>query len=78
MWNTTNNTTNTSFNSPATGIIQKSNQHSYFLRMHQNSELSIEIFCEEPRHGKNKITVLQVLLTHESWFLVEIVQTSKL
>ena len=78
MWNTTNNSSTTVFNAPATGIIQKSNKDSYFLRMHQNSELAKEIFKEKPEHNRKQVTVLQVLLTHESWFLVEIVPTDKL
>jgi hypothetical protein len=78
MWNTTENNSSTIFNAPANGIVQKSNKDSYFLRMHQNSELAKEIFRERPKHNDIKVTVLQVLLTHESWFLVELVHTDKL
>lgn len=78
MWNTTNNNSSTIFNAPANGIVQKSNKASYFLRMHQNSELAKEIFRERPKHNHTEVTVLQVLLTHESWFLVELVNTDKL
>jgi len=78
MWNTTNNNSSTVLNTPATGIIQKSNKDSFFLRMHQESQLAKTIFTDVPKYNDVKVTVLQVLLTHESWFLVEIVPTNKL
>ena len=78
MWNTTNNNNRTEFNAPANGIVKKSNKNSYFLRMHQSSELAKEIFMERPKRGDTNVTVLQVLLTHESWFLVELVNADKL
>lgn len=78
MWNNTNNNSSTVFNVPANGIIQKSNKASYFLRMHQDSELAKQIFRERPEHNQAKVTVLQVLLTHENRFLVELVHTDKL
>lgn len=78
MWNTTENNSSTVFNAPATGIIQKSNKNSYFVRMHQNSELAKEIFNDKPIYRDKEIVVLQVLLTHEGWFLIELVSVDKM
>ncbi len=78
MWNTTNNTNKTEINSPATGIIQKSNPKSFFLRMQNQSELSKEIFSNNPVHNCTKVSVLQVLLMDKEWMLVELVAESEL
>lgn len=76
MFSTINN--NTSLNTPATGIVQKSNKHSYFIHMHQNSYLADKIFSEQPIHNEKKIAVLQVLLINKDNLLVEIVEIEKL
>lgn len=73
MLNSTNLSTKISFNQPATGIIQKSTAKSFFVRMHQKSDLASEIFGDNGKYRGKRIIILQVLLTHESWFLVEIV-----
>ena len=78
MWNTTNNTNKTEINSPATGIIQKSNPKSFFLRMQNGSELSKEIFSQNPVYNRTKVAVIQVLLMDKEWLLVELVAESEL
>lgn len=78
MWNTTNNTNKTEINSPATGIIQKSNPKSFFLRMQNGSELSKQIFSQNPVHKMLKVAVIQVLLMDKEWLLVELVAESEL
>jgi len=80
MFNTTNNKTSskTILNTPANGIIQKSNEKSFFLRMHQNSKLADILFVEKPEYNDKEIVVLQVLLTHDGWFLVEFVEKDEL
>jgi hypothetical protein len=74
MLNTTNN--NTTLNTPATGIVQKSNNSSFFLTMHQNSELAKTIFNENSKYNNIEIIVLQVLLINNGWFIVEVVKSS--
>lgn len=78
MFNTTNNNSRVSFNSPATGIIQKSNEKSFFLRMHQNSNLADKVFGSNGEYKNEPVIVLQVLLTHEEWYLVEVVKEKDL
>jgi len=78
MFNTTNNHSKTILNTPANGIIQKSNAESFFLRMHQNSKLADRLFVEEPEYNGKRVVVLQVLLTHDEWFLVEFVEKDEL
>lgn len=77
MWNTTNNSNKTSINIPATGIVQKSNQKSFFLRMQNGSELSKEIFTKEPMFKGNKVAILQILLIGD-WFIIELVDESEI
>lgn len=64
------------FNTPATWIIQKSHVKSFFVRMHQESKLAEKVFGDDGTYDYQKIVVLQVLLTHESWFLVEMMYKS--
>ena len=78
MFNTTNNTNKTVLNTPANGIIQKSNEKSFFLRMHQNSKLADRLFVKNPTYNDKYVVVLQVLLTHDDWFLVEFVEKEHL
>lgn len=80
MWNTTNNNsvTKTEINSPATGIIQKSNSKSFFLRMKNGSELSKQIFSMYPEYNRIRVAVIQVLLMDKEWLLVELVDESEL
>lgn len=75
MWNTTNNTV---INSPANGIIQKSNKDSFMLKMHHASSLARNIFDTNPKYDGESISIIQVLLIHEGWILVEAVHTDKL
>lgn len=61
------------FNSPASGIIQKSTEKSFFVRMHQNSQMSKEVFTDVGEYNKKPVVVLQTLLSHEGWFLTEMI-----
>lgn len=71
MFNTINN--NTKINTPATGIIQKSNANSFFIRFHKNSTLSNDIFCSKPLYKNQNVIVLQVLLMSDDYVLCEVV-----
>lgn len=42
-------TNKVSFNTPSTGIIQKSNPKSNFIRFHSKSELAEYVFSDYPR-----------------------------
>jgi len=75
--------TSVSFNTPASGIVQKSSPKSRFVRFAQGSKLEDNLFGIEPKMFKTRneeidgytlnkkpITILQVLLTTNG-FLVE-------
>ena len=76
MWNTTD------INTPASGIIQKSNKDSFFLHFHKNSQISDMIFNDSnPRYdikGERKVIAVLQILTNENYFIVEIVDIEKL
>jgi hypothetical protein len=73
-----NTTINTTMNAPASGIIQKSNKDSYFLRMHKDSQRSKELFVDKPKYEDQPVAVLQVLLMDEKYLMVEVVPADKL
>lgn len=86
-----NTTTSTvSFNSPSTGIIQKSHPKSRFIRCHAKSKLAdwIMAFDEKPHLELKKgdwntkeiipITVLQLMVFGNDELIVEIVNDSDL
>jgi len=78
------NTTKVSFNSPSTGIIQKSHTKSSFVRCQVGSPLSKEIFSL--KYGsyfsindeKIFITVLQIMVFGGNELLCEIVKNEDL
>jgi hypothetical protein len=76
MFNTT--TQNTKINIPATGIIQRSNQKSFFLNLQSRSKLANDIFSSKAEYNGKKISILQVLLMSEDWLLCEIVYNENL
>lgn len=55
-------------------IIHKTDEESFFLKMHQTSNLTNTIFSKYPCYGKDEIVVLQVLDTFEGWYIVEVVE----
>jgi hypothetical protein len=69
---------NTKFNAPATGVIQKSNPHSFFLNFHQNSVDSQYIFTNRATYKSESVIVLQVMLMEKGWIFVELVHSEKL
>lgn len=69
------NSFKTDIKTPATGIIQKSNPKSFFLKMHQDSRLSDTIFEDNPSYNKKRVEVIQVMLINKDYMLVEIVYT---
>jgi len=71
MLNSTTNNQSTKINTPATGIIQKSSDNSFFLKLHQNSELAEDIFKPKGKYKGDKISVIQVMLINDNWLLVE-------
>lgn len=74
MLNTTTSHNTTVFNAPATGIIQKSNNLSYFIRFHYKSEAASIVFSDKPEYDRKPIVVLQTLLIADGWMLVEVVK----
>lgn len=76
MLNTTNNNSKTVINTPASGIIQKSNDKSFFLILHQNSRKADKIFHHIPEYADMKVIVIQTLLLSEGQIMVEIVKES--
>lgn len=72
MLNSTTISNKTVFNAPASGIIQKSNIKSFFVRMHQKSSQADKVF-EENKYDREDIVVLQILLSHEGWLIVELI-----
>ncbi len=71
MFNTTSS--KTEIKTPATGIMQKSNEKSYFLKFHQNSKLSDQLFEPTPMYNKKPISIIQMMLINEGYILVECV-----
>ncbi len=73
MFNTTNNNSKTEIKTPATGIIQRSNEKSFFLKFHQNSKLADKLFEPNPKYNDKDISVIQMMLINESYILAECV-----
>lgn len=73
MFNTTNNNSKTEIKTPATGIIQRSNEKSFFLKFHQNSKLADELFEHNPKYNDKAISIIQMMLINESYILAECV-----
>lgn len=76
MLNTINNNSKTVINTPATGIIQKSDDKSFFLKFHQDSAMAKKIFNEKPEHNNIKVLVLQIMLINEGYLMVECIRES--
>lgn len=73
MFNTTNNNSKTEIKTPATGIIQRSNGKSFFLKFHQNSKLADKLFEPNPKYNDKAISIIQMMLINESYILAECV-----
>ena len=73
MLNTTNNISKTEIKTPATGIIQRSNEKSFFLKFHQNSKLADLLFEPNPKYNNKAISIIQMMLINEGYILVECV-----
>lgn len=73
MFNTANNNSKTEIKTPATGIIQRSNEKSFFLKFHQNSKLADKLFEPNPRYNDKVISIIQIMLINESYILAECV-----
>ncbi len=65
-------------NAPVKGMMQKSNKDSFFLRMHINSSLIENILNKNAKYDGKKVVILQVMMAHKNWFLVELVEADKL
>ena len=76
MLNTVNNNSKTVINTPATGIIQKSNNKSFFVRFHQKSRMADMIFHHKPEYSNMSVIVIQVLLLGEGECLCELIKES--
>lgn len=76
-------TNQVSFNTPCTGLIQKSHPRSNFVRFHARSSMSEWVFSNYPRLEKEKwysdkgdtpkIVVLQIMVFGDNELLVEYV-----
>lgn len=73
MLNTTNNISKTEIKTPATGIIQRSNEKSFFLKFHQNSTLADHLFEPNPKYNNKAISIIQMMLINEGYILAECV-----
>lgn len=73
MLNTTNNISKTEIKTPATGIIQRSNEKSFFLKFHQNSKLADYLFEPNPKYNNKAISIIQMMLINEGYILAECV-----
>lgn len=64
---------NTEIKTPATCIIQRSNEKSFFLKFHQNSWLAERLLQPNPRYNDKAISIIQMMLINESCILAECV-----
>ena len=60
-------------NTPATGIIQRSSEKSFFIRCHQTSRTSDNLFSSSPWYEGKSVSILQVILINEGYVLIEAV-----
>ncbi len=69
-------------NAPCTGILQRSNANSRFIRFAKNSPMEDTIFSEDPHYVVNykklPITVLQILIFGDNQYMVEILENKYL
>ena len=73
MFNTTNNNLKKEIKTPATGIIQRSNEKSFFLKFHQGSKLADKLFEPNPKYNDKPISIIQMMLINEGYILAECV-----
>lgn len=88
MFNSTNinlksSSTTVQFNTPCTGILQRSHPRSVFIRFQKESEMERNIF---PCNGTTStikrydkyidVTILQILIFGDNSFLVEVVEST--
>lgn len=67
-------TSKVSFNSPSTGIIQKSHPRSKFIRFHYNSPRADRVFSISKLEERGpEITILQIMVFGDGELLVEYV-----
>lgn len=66
-----NNNQKTTINTAATGIIQRSNEASFFLRFHHSSGLAKDLFKPNPQYEKKPIAILQIMLIADGYVLAE-------
>lgn len=94
MLNTTyikmgSNTSNVTLNQPSTGMIQRSHPKSFFVRFHSSSDMCKMVFPkdgegahshQEKEYPRKKtfISVLQMLVYGDDWFMVEVVKLEDL
>lgn len=71
MFNST--TQKTSINNPANGIIQRSNEKSFFVNLQNGSSLCDKLFCNEPKYHNKSVLVLQVMLMNQQYMLCELI-----
>lgn len=57
----------------ATGIIQRSNEKSFFLKFHRNSQVANKLFEPNPKYNDKSISIIQMMLIDEGHILAECV-----
>lgn len=73
MLNTTNLSLKTTVNQGVSGIIQKSNQKSFFSRFHFNSDRATNLFGPKSEYDGKSVVIIQMLLITEGYILAELV-----
>lgn len=64
-------------NNPATGIIQRSNNNSFFLKFHQKSTLSDNIMEPNPTYKNKRIEIVQMMLINDGYIIAECVHAEE-
>ena len=73
MLNTMNHKVSNQINAPATGIIQRSSDSSFFLSFHQNSQLAGKLFDPKPEYENKPVSIIQVMLINKDYLLAEVI-----
>ena len=63
----------TEIKTPATGVIQRSNEKSFFLRFHQNSTTAERVLMSKPKYDDKPIIIIQMMAFADGYILAEIV-----
>jgi hypothetical protein len=56
------------------GLLQKSNQDSFFIMVNGGSLKYNDIFTDKPTYENYKVEVLQIMIINEQWLIVELLK----